>query len=424
MSTAAAISAVTRTLIRVIDAGIDSYRDKHQTGPFALPSNVLITTRPLDKLRDLNAAQPQQCVNLFLYETLINAAWRNLSPPDRVRPGETGHPPLALNLRYLLTPIADTDDNDRPHLLLGVAMSVLHDHAVLTPADFSDADVTESGIAQQPEHIRITPVALTFEDMSKLWTTFQTQYRLSTAFEATVVLIDSARPTKAPLPVLRRGEEDRGVTATAAAAPTITRAVPPRDKPSIELGERLTIHGQGLGDVELDVELARASGGSGESGSIVSASDTELVVQLPSAGAAAANPTWSAGVMTVRLVQRSEGRVLRSSNSFPFALAPRIVVAATGQPSAGTVELTVKIAPYLQPGQRISLLFGERELQIPPPAATTSSVVVTVPDVAPGKYVVRLRVDGVDSVPLLPLPVPPAPAQLPTFDPAQIVVVN
>jgi len=47
---------------------------------------------------------------------------------------------------------------------------------------------------------------MSLEDVSKLWTTFQTQYRISAAYEVSVVIIESSRIVKTPLPVLTRGE--------------------------------------------------------------------------------------------------------------------------------------------------------------------------------------------------------------------------
>jgi hypothetical protein len=41
--------------------------------------------------------------------------------------------------------------------------------------------------------VRVTLQPLSLEEMSRLWSTFQTQYRLSVAYEVSVVLIDSAR---------------------------------------------------------------------------------------------------------------------------------------------------------------------------------------------------------------------------------------
>src|SRR5207302_136942 len=81
--------------------------------------------------------------------------------------------------------------------------SVLHDHPLLSSAEISAA-LPNNDLAQQFERVKITPLALGVEEISKLWMVFQTQYRISAAYEVTVILIDSRTPTNAPLPVLKR----------------------------------------------------------------------------------------------------------------------------------------------------------------------------------------------------------------------------
>ncbi|HEV7518237.1 MAG TPA: Pvc16 family protein, partial [Thermoanaerobaculia bacterium] len=59
-------------------------------------------------------------VNLFLYQTSLDAAWRNQDMPGRVKPGETAGPPLPLNLYYLLTAYSvDPEDELKSQTLFG-----------------------------------------------------------------------------------------------------------------------------------------------------------------------------------------------------------------------------------------------------------------------------------------------------------------
>jgi hypothetical protein len=53
-------------------------------------------------------------------------------------------------------------------------------------------------------------------------------------------------------------------------------------------------------------------------------------------------------------------------------------------------------------------------LTVPP-----TTITFAVPDVTAGSYLVRLRVDGVDSIPVVYTGTPPIPG----FDPAQKVIV-
>src|SRR6266850_4384086 len=226
MSNSLAIAAVTATLRQLIEDGV---RDVPGAGA---------STQPPDKVTTTNL------VNLYLYQTVINAAWRNRDMPRQVKPGETGQPPLALNLYYLLTAYGQGDDSQTVdgHRLLGQAMRVMHDHPVLNSAEIKAA-FPDGDLEDQIEHVRITPQPMTLDEMSKLWTTFQAKYRISTAYEVSVVLIESTRPSRTPLPVLKRGEDDRGVDAQGNLTPPFPTLIgivfPTERQPSAELGDTM-----------------------------------------------------------------------------------------------------------------------------------------------------------------------------------------
>src|SRR5690349_1850402 len=238
MSNSLAIAAVTATLRNLIKAGIDN----------DVPG-ALVTTQPLDEVKT-----PGDLINVFLYQTTIDAAWSNRDVGRKTKPGETGQPALALNLFYLLT--AYGKNNAAPdlpdltsHRLLGRAMRVLHDHPVLSFAEIESA-LSGNDLHEQIERVRITHQPMTLDEMSKLWTAFQAKYRISTAYEVSVVLIDSRRPATAPLPVLKRGELDQGVAAQAnliAPFPTLTEmSLPLENQPSALLGNELALRGHHL----------------------------------------------------------------------------------------------------------------------------------------------------------------------------------
>ena len=241
MSNSLAIATVTAALRNLIQKGLDKDR-------FAV-SGAKVSTRPPDEVET-----NKDLVNVFLYQTVINGAWRNMDIPRRVKPGETGQPPLALNLYYLLTAYGKDNDATEPvsHRLLGRAMRVLHDHPVLS-SDEIKAALTDNDLYDQVEHVRITPQPISLDDMSKLWTTFQgAKYRISTAYQVAVVLIESQRASTTPLPVLRRGEADRGVDAQANLAspfPTLTGIALPEEKkkqPNPMLGDTIILRGYQL----------------------------------------------------------------------------------------------------------------------------------------------------------------------------------
>jgi len=418
MSNELAIAAVTATLRNLLASGIPD-----------LP-NQFVTTRPPDRAR-ASGASPDQ-LNVFLYQTTLNPAWRNTVPPGI--PGL----PLALNLHYLITAFGEGDDDTRSHRWLGAAMRILHDHPLLGAREIRDA-LAESDLDAQIERVRITPTTMSLEEMSKLWTTFQTQYRISAAYQADVVLLDSKRPPRAVLPVLRRGEEDRGVeTVPGIALPEIDAVTPPHGQSSALLGDEVEITGRNLAGLlrvrfsalrtslgdPVVVEVAAGAGAVG--------TDTKVVVTLPND--AAAHQQWPAGFYTVALVVKrgTRGWV---SNALGMALAPRIETITPANPvqrdANGNVTLTLTCTPLLRVlevngqkrhAQTVELALGiRRQVTAEPPteSPTTGKAVFRYhADAADlGKHWVRLRVDGVE------LPRIDRSKPLPEFDSAHQVEI-
>jgi hypothetical protein len=139
-------------------------------------------------------------INLFLYQTQHNAALRNLEV--RTQPGEVRPPPVALNLLYLVTMHPRNDDELLGHLLLGRVVSLLHEHACL-PRDRIAQALPNNDLHQQVERIRLFPLSLSTEELFRIWSSFGAKYRLSMAYQAEVVLIDSEKPRQV-VPVQQR----------------------------------------------------------------------------------------------------------------------------------------------------------------------------------------------------------------------------
>lgn len=404
-ATTAAIRNLLWTQIPIIDKGLN---------------DLEVTTQPLDLARkDIGKTQ----LNLFLYHTAVNAAWRNHDMPGQIRPGETGVPPLALNLHYLITAYGrgDSDNDALSHRVLGSAMSMLHDHPLLGGAEIASA-LLDTDPGTQIERVRITPLPMGIDEISKLWTVFQTQYRVSAAYEVGVILIDSRRAARAPLPVLNRGAEDRGAVATTGSAPTLDSIRLPRLQSAARLGEDIVLVGSNLSATDCTVAL-----GSPLSAPVILVpTDTgtpgELGIHIADAAEDPQAPTrWNPGYYTVAVTRTSPDLPPVSSNAQPLALAPAITIAPAAA-VAGDIVLTVTCAPQVRKGQRVLLLFGDRQVEpvsvVAP--ADTGSVTFTVTAVQPGSYVVRLRIDGVDSIPAIYTGTPP----LASFDPAQTMVVT
>ena len=397
MSNSLAIAAVTATLRSLLENPVA-----------AEVSGAKVFTQPPDEV-----GTGVDLVNLFLYQTVINGALRNTDMPQRVKPGETGQPPLALNLYYLLTAYAKTNDAASPvsHQLLGRAMRVLHNHPLLGAEEIKNA-LPNNDLYEQIERVRITPQPITLDEMSKLWTTFQAKYRISTAYQVSVVLIDSDRASRTPLPVLTRGKDDRGVDAQAnllAPFPTLTElALPTPTQPSAQPGNTLTLRGHHLDGDSLAARFNNSRLANpiqlGPLPAPVSSETADVAILIPDDALNRAR--WVAGYYTVSLaVTRNSEPVnkIRTTNELAFSVAPHILTInpTIRSAAAGDFTLTVTCSPQIRPEQRAALLFGATEVLADPHAAQTDTLTFRIAPVTPaliGEYFIRLRVDGVDSM--------------------------
>jgi len=401
VSNSLAISAVTATLRDLLTQGVHA-------DPILVDTEV--STAPLDKTPKSEAV-PQ--VNLFLYGASPNMGWVNGDPPS-ARPGEDSRPALALDLHYLVTVFGKGDDDVVAHRLLGRTMRILHDHPVLGRDEIRNA-LVGNDLGDQVERVRITPQPLTLDEMSKLWTSFQREYRMSTAYHVSVVLIESDRSARTPLPVLTRGEADLGVAVVPEPTPpypALERAEPPNGQEAARLDERVRFVGHHLEGasvvallanvrIETPVSLTAEPGGA----------QRELHVRLP------ADPeSLPAGLYAATVVVAQAGGPERRTNDVPLAVAPALLTVAPSpapRNPAGDVTLTVTCRPEVLPSQRASLLLGSREVPAAAHDTSTGTLTFVVQDAPPGEHWLRLRVDGVDSV-LVDRTVSP-----PVFDPSQ-----
>jgi hypothetical protein len=400
MSNEFAIAAVTLTLRNLLD-NVKSIKDSDEFGQLpadAKPTaEILVTNLPLDEAYEFDKAKNQ--VNLFLYHVEHSAAWRNMDMPNKVKPGETGHPPLAINLYYIITTHGQNGNELISHLLLGKAMSLLHDYTVFGRAEIESAFAV-SELHEQVERLRITPQPISLEDVSKLWTGFQTQYRLSAAYEVSVLLIESKRAVKTPLPVLIRGAGDEGVVVQVDLIPpfpTLEAVSLPNNQPGARLGEILTISGHHMGGDSVAVRFMnwRLSGPI-EVAPMAGGTETEIKVELPDEPA-----NWLAGFYTMSAIISKAGQQDRTTNEIPVIVVPRVLtvtVTSLSPPTVGGYMATVTCSPQVLPGQNTALLLNDREFPAENRSTKTDTLTFHLSDVSDGEYFVRLRIDGVDSL--------------------------
>ncbi len=391
MSNALAVAAVTITLRNLLTSALDNV--------------VSVTTKPLDEARQSAIDQ----INLFLYHVAPDAALRNTPMPGQTKPGESGHPPLALSLYYLVTAYGQNNDDSLSHRLLGRVMGALHDHPLLHPDEIRNATqgagLLTSDLHTQVERVRITAQPLGLEEMSKLWATFQTQYRISAAYHVSVVLIESTRPARTPLPALGRGTQaDEGVATQpdlTTPFPTLLSAETPDPQFGALLGETLTLRGLNLLGANPAVRLThQALDLERTITALTTHTDEEIAFVIPNQPA-----NFPAGFWTVEVsVERAGETFSRTTNRQGFMLAPEVtnfpvVAARNGQ---GLAIVNINCRPEVRPAQRVALLLGSREIPAEPHAAQTAALTFRVtnppPPGPPVEHIARLRVDGVDSI--------------------------
>ena len=93
------------------------------------------------------------------------------------------------------------------------------------------------------------------------------------------------------------------------------------------------------------------------------------------------------------------GQVLASTNSLPMALAPKILAspAPTVVGNASGTLVTLNADPQARPNQSVALAMGDTSVPAQPFTSPTAVLSFQFPTLAPGSYLARLRVDGVDS---------------------------
>ena len=415
MSTALAIAGVSAVLQSIL-TGLKS---ELSTALGVAPDITAIAPEDVTQSKD---AKP--CLNLFLYQVTPNPGWRNVNHPSRDAAGNRiANPPLALDLHYLLTAYGSADL--QAEVLLGYGMQMLHEtpvlardliRAILNPAVPPVLPIYQAlqtvGLADQIEQIKVTLAAMNTEELSKLWTALQAQYRPTATYIATVVLIETTAAAHSPLPVLSRGKVDSVTHREAGVAvqpdllppyPFIDTIAPDTEQIAAELGDTLIVSGHNLDGVAAQYRLSLANAWRGVELDVFpevggSASESSVHFVLPNDPVNLAAGTYSA---SLRLQKPGEPRA-RQTNVLPLTIAPKIqsgslpaVINIGGNPS---ITLTPTCSPQVRPNQRVSLLLGGTEVLADPFTVATSTPSFTFDDPIPDKYWVRLRVDGIDSL--------------------------
>ena len=124
-------------------------------------------------------------LTIFLFETVEDASARNRPRPLITAPPDLSRtkPPMALLLRYMLTPWSG--DRVTDHRILGRALQVLYDAAVLHGLQL------QGTLAGTDQALKVTLSPITLEERARVWYAIQKPYRLSVTYEVRVVNLDA-----------------------------------------------------------------------------------------------------------------------------------------------------------------------------------------------------------------------------------------
>ena len=283
--------------------------------------------------------------------------------------------------------------------------------------------LASSGLENQIELIKITPEYLNTEEISKLWTATQSHLRPTAAYMASVVLIEASNPAHNPLPVLTRGPVvkpdplkpdtwyESGITVVVSLIPPYPILVGielPNKQIAARLGDTITLKGHNLIGTNLVVRFTHPCLTTPITINYgTNANEQAIAVALPNT--AQDNIDWPAGLWEVTVfLQRPGETETRSTNTLALFLAPRIDVAASSATrDASGVTINLAFTPEVRPSQRITLNAGGFETSAEKFTVPTASLQFKFPLLSAGNHLLRLRIDGADSLLVNRLTSPP-----------------
>jgi Pvc16 N-terminal domain len=401
VSNALAIATVTQTLRNILHDAIGISNVAGAQVKFVRPDDA--------------ANLPATGVNVFLYQVAPNTALRNADLPTRMADGTLlQRPQAALDLFYLITFYGD-DAQLEQQRMLGAVTLTLHAQPWLPQADIVAAQgaayLAGADLSAQSEKVRFRPVSFSLEELSKLWSfLLKTDYVLSAAYVASVVLIDTSEAVPGPaLPVLQPQ-----LLTLPIALPVITQIQPAAGPGPILPGSAITLSGSNLlGPVGTSPIVLV-----GTTTTLIpsTASATALTVTLPAglpAGLTAASVVQQP-LLGIPPVAHAGGI---TSTPALFTLCPQIrrtgspaiyqIAVATGVGAPPSDQVTVTLDPAIQPGQRAVLALRPAATQegalpllfdggVATVATNTAVFLIGIPP--SGGYFVQVIVDNAESV--------------------------
>lgn len=371
--------------------------------------NDFLVTVSTPRSEESEQAVERPRINLFLYKTAENGYLKNQEVQGH--PADYGHPPLSLDLFYMVTPYGTTSDEDfvnetLAQFLLGSAMRVLHDIPVITEQldTSSGQTVLHESLRGQFEKVKLTLEPMSLEDLSKVWTALTLPYRLSAAYVVSVVQIESRQIRRFPKPVGEPPPAGPRVYAVPFRGPQISdvRVRRPGDLPDVErpfayarIGDALIIRGHNFAGDTTRVTLGEVDATS----QISALRDDRIEVTIPDDAALVP------GAQPVRVVlDVMMGEPLSPHLGFRSNEAVCMLVPSPGDltPDLSATPGTLRITGQrlFHPDHESLTLIGDDVIRSSDyTTSTPTEIAFNLPDnLGSGSYPVRVRVRGAESI--------------------------
>jgi hypothetical protein len=296
MSNFLAIATVTSAIQQILREAISEQ----------LPGAEVTTLR----LDDLAKAGGQAGINVYLFQASPNPALRNNPFPSVDGGGNVlQQATVALDLHYILTYYGN-EERYEPEQLLALATIALtkmpqltNDWIARTIAGAAGAGLAGSDLATQQERIRVTPLAMSIDELHRVWNLFSpTPYRLSTVYSASAILLSVGDPATQALPV-----RTTRITSMAAPPMKIIDWNPKRFRFLVD--DSVEIVAKGV-----------------DNSTVALLDDVPVATRRTAQGVAATVPNRiSAGAVSLRLgIAASDGTAIATSEAVPVVIVPAL----------------------------------------------------------------------------------------------------
>lgn len=413
MSNYQAIATVTAILQRVLQSSVQ----------LDVQGARVTTLQP----RQIGNGTPETGINVFLYQVTRNSALVGNADASlfRAKSSQTKRR-TALELHYVISFYGNEAELE-PQRLLGSVTRTFNDFRTLVPElieetllDPAYRFLVGSNLAEQIQQLSIAPIDLSLDDLSKIWSVFfQSPYFLSLIYKVTAVIIDGEESLPRALPV--RDRSFGGV-------------VPFPNQPVVEqvMSEAgvlepivatsvLVIRGKFFASRQTQVRI----GGWEITPRDVKETQINLALSDFPSG------RLQAGIQGLQVIHvivsgTDHGPVTPrrvESNAAPIVLRPTIQrVQVSEQPDQDSDErsaiLMVQVDVVIGTKQRVVVVLNEWSIHQPviyqfealPRETDTETIAVPLQGVKSGEYLVRIQIDGAESL----LTIDPDPAS-PTF---------